>query len=95
MLRIHTAHSTRHESALLATTAGGHMAAEVRVEPEPEMSLAAGMLARAQGHRDCGPAHVQTAHGLVCASRHGLARAEWRTFADVHEAEVVPRILEV
>ena len=61
MLRIHTAHSTRHESALLAMTAGGHMAAEVRVEPEPEMSLAAGMLARAEGHRDCGLAHVEAA----------------------------------
>lgn len=59
------------------------------------MSVAAGIMHRPEGLRDCGPAHVQTAHGLVCASRHGLARAEWRTFADVHEAEVVPRILEV
>ena len=53
---------TRREGVLLNAATGGHTPADSIVEPEPEMSLAAGMMARAAGQRDHGPAHTQAAH---------------------------------
>ena len=58
---IHMIKKTRRAPALLTTATSGHMSADGRVEPEPEMSLAAGTMARATGQRDHGPAHAQAA----------------------------------
>ena len=62
MLRETHAHRTRGALSLLAATSGGHIPAEGRVEPETEMSLAAGITIRAAGYREHGPARVQAAH---------------------------------
>ena len=53
---------TRRAAALLTAATGGHTPAGRIVEPEPEMSLAAGSMAIATGQRDHGPAHAQAAH---------------------------------
>ena len=53
---------TRREPSLLTAASDGHTSAEHRAQPEAEMSLAPGIMARAAGQRDHGPAHVQAAH---------------------------------
>ena len=58
----YTALRTRREPVRLAATSGGHIATEFRVEPETEMSLAAGITIRAAEYREHGPARVQAAH---------------------------------
>ena len=52
---------TRRAAALLTAATGGHTPAGRIVEPEPEMSLAAGSMAIATGQRDHGPVHAQAA----------------------------------
>ena len=58
---VHMSEKTRRAAALLTAATGGHTPAGRIVEPEPEMSLAAGSMARATGQRDHGPAHAQAA----------------------------------
>ena len=43
------AHRPRREPVLLTTASGGKMPDEGRVEPETEMSLAAGIVRRVEG----------------------------------------------
>ena len=64
--------------SLLAATSSGHTPTEGRVEPDTEMSLAAGTTIRAAGYREHGPARVQAAHaqqraGSADSRRHGSA----------------------
>ena len=56
------AHHTRGALSLLTATSGGNMSAEGRVQPKTEISLAAGIVGRVEGHREQGPAHVEAAH---------------------------------
>ena len=56
------ANRTCRVPAHLTAATGDHIPAESRVEPETEMSLAAGTTVRATGYREHGPARVQAAH---------------------------------
>ena len=62
------------------------------------MSIAAGIVARAQGQRDNGPAAGEAActqlSGRICRG-HGHARPQQRTLHDVDEAGPEVRFLEV
>ena len=58
---VHMSKKTRRAAALLTAATGGHTPAGRIVEPEPEMSLAAGNMATAIGQRGHGPAHAQAA----------------------------------
>jgi len=59
------------------------------------MSIAAGIVARAQGQRDNGPAAREAACTQGAYAGHGRARPQQRTLHDVDEAGVAARFLEV
>ena len=54
------ANRTRREQALLTAASGGHISAEGNVQLKAHVSIAAGIMARAAGQRDRGPAHAHT-----------------------------------
>ena len=61
-LNTHTAHRTHREPSLLTAVSNHQTSAERHAHAEAEMSLAAGIVARASGQSDHGPAHVQAAY---------------------------------
>ena len=71
------------------------LAARLRVERKLQMSIAAGILARAQGQRDNGPAAGEAAGTQGAYAGHGLARPQQRTLHDVDEAGPGVRFLKV
>ena len=59
------------------------------------MSIAAGIVARAQGQRDNGPAAGEAACTQGAYAGHGHARPQPRTLHDVDEAGPGVRFLEI
>ena len=59
------------------------------------MSLAAGIVARVEGHRDNGPATRAAAHAQQRAVSRGRARQRQRTVEDLEQAPRFAHLLEV